>query len=71
MYQTKNALSVVDKKAAILIKEGDVEVDFENKFSQLFSSKENQELLGKNIKKLALVNATKQIADEVDKLLNQ
>ena len=70
-HQTKNALSVVDKKAAILINETDLDVDFENKFSQLLASKENQELLGKNIKKLALVNATKQIADEVDKLLNQ
>jgi UDP-N-acetylglucosamine--N-acetylmuramyl-(pentapeptide) pyrophosphoryl-undecaprenol N-acetylglucosamine transferase len=70
-HQTKNALSISEKDAAILIKEEDLDVDFENKFTQLIKSKEKQELLGRNIKKLALVNATKQIADEVDKLLKK
>ena len=69
-HQTKNANAVVDKNGAILIKEADLEVDFENKFSQLVNSKEKQQKLGENIKKLALVNATKDIADEVEKLLN-
>ena len=32
---------------------------------------EKQKELGENIKKLALVNATKQIVDEVEKLLNK
>ena len=68
-HQTKNALSVSGKEAALLIKEEDLDVDFENKFTQLIKSKEKQNLLGNNIKKLALINATKQIADEVDKLL--
>jgi UDP-N-acetylglucosamine--N-acetylmuramyl-(pentapeptide) pyrophosphoryl-undecaprenol N-acetylglucosamine transferase len=68
-HQTKNANAVVEKDGAILIKEEDLDVDFENKFSLLNSSKERQELLSKNIKKLALVNATKDIADEVEKLL--
>jgi len=68
-HQTKNANAVVEKDGAILIKEEDLDVDFENKFALLNSSQERQELLSKNIKKLALVNATKDIADEVDKLL--
>jgi len=68
-HQTKNANAVVEKDGAILIKEEDLDVDFENKFALLNSSKERQELLSKNIKKLALVNATKDIADEVEKLL--
>lgn len=70
-HQTKNALSVSGKEAALLIKEEDLDVDFENKFTQLIKSKEKQDLLGNNIKKLALINATKQIADEVDKLLKK
>lgn len=70
-HQAKNALSITEKDAAIMIKEEDLDVDFENKFTQLVKSKEKQESLGKNIKKLALVNATKQIADEVDKLLKK
>jgi UDP-N-acetylglucosamine--N-acetylmuramyl-(pentapeptide) pyrophosphoryl-undecaprenol N-acetylglucosamine transferase len=68
-HQTKNANAVVEKDGAILIKEEDLDVDFENKFALLNSSKERQELLSKNIKQLALVNATKDIADEVEKLL--
>ncbi len=68
-HQTKNANAVVEKDGAILIKEADLDVDFENKFSLLNSSKEKQELLSNNIKKLALVNATKDIADELEKLL--
>ncbi len=68
-HQTKNANAVVEKNGAILIKEEDLEVDFENKFSQIANSNEKQQELGENIKKLALVNATKDIADEVEKLL--
>jgi UDP-N-acetylglucosamine--N-acetylmuramyl-(pentapeptide) pyrophosphoryl-undecaprenol N-acetylglucosamine transferase len=68
-HQTKNAMAIVNNNAAILIKESDLEIDFENKFSQLAASKEKQKELRENIKKLALVNATKDIADEVEKLL--
>lgn len=68
-HQTKNAMAIVEKNAAMLIKETDLEIDFENKFSQLISSTEKRIELGSNIKKLALVNATKDIADEVEKLL--
>ena len=70
-HQTKNANAVVEKNGAILIKEEDLDIDFENKFSQLVNSQEKQLELGENIKKLALVNATKDIADEVEKLLKK
>ena len=69
-HQTKNAMAIVEKDAALLIKESDLEVDFENKFSQLVNSIERRKELGDNIKKLALANATKDIANEVEKLLN-
>jgi len=68
-HQTKNAMAIVNNDAALMIKEEDLEVDFENKFSQLLSSPERQEQLGNKLKELALVNATKDIANEVDKLL--
>ena len=70
-HQTKNAMAIVDKDAALLIKESDLDVDFENRFSQLVKSVENKQKLSDNIKKLALVNATKDIADEVEKLLKK
>lgn len=68
-HQAKNAQSIVDEQAAIMIKESDLEVDFQNKFTQLIVSPEKQKQLGENIKKLAMVNATSHIADEVEKLL--
>ena len=68
-HQTKNANAIVEKNGALLIKEEDLEIDFENMFSQLIASREKQKELGENIKKLALINATKDIADEVEKLL--
>lgn len=70
-HQTKNAKAIADKDAAILIKEHDLEDTFENQFTALMSSEDQRNILGQNIKKLALVNATKDIADEVEKLLNK
>ena len=70
-HQTKNAKAIVDKNAALMIKEEDLEVDFENVFSQLVQSQEKQKLLSENIKKLALVNATNDITEQVLKLLDK
>lgn len=68
-HQAKNAQAIVDEQAAILIKESDLEVDFQNKFIQLIVSPEKQQMLADNIKKLAMVNATKDIVDQVEQLL--
>ena len=68
-HHTKNANAIVEKNGALLIKEGDLEIDFENMFSQLVNSQDKQQELRENIKKLALVNATKDIADEIEQLL--
>ena len=68
-HQTKNANAIVEKNGALLIKEEDLEIDFENMFSQLVNSQDKQQELRENIKKLALVNATKDIADEIEQLL--
>jgi UDP-N-acetylglucosamine--N-acetylmuramyl-(pentapeptide) pyrophosphoryl-undecaprenol N-acetylglucosamine transferase len=68
-HQTKNAKAIVQKEAAILIKESDLDTQFELQLKELLFSATKRETLSKNIKKLALVNATKDIADEVEKLL--
>ena len=68
-HQTKNANAIAKNKAAILIKESDLDTQFEIRIEELLVSSLKREALGKNIKKLALVNATKDIADEVEKLL--
>ena len=70
-HQTKNANAVTKNKAAILIAEKELDLIFETKFSELFSSESQQELLSDNIKKLALRGATKTIVDEIEKLLTK
>ncbi len=70
-HQTKNAMAVVEKGGALMIREHDLEVNFENMFAQLIKSKERQGTLSIEIKKLALVNATRDIADEIEKLIKK
>jgi UDP-N-acetylglucosamine--N-acetylmuramyl-(pentapeptide) pyrophosphoryl-undecaprenol N-acetylglucosamine transferase len=68
-HQTKNAKAISDKNGAILIRESELETQFETVFSDLISNESKQAELSQNIKKLALPNATKQIADEIMKLV--
>jgi len=67
-HQTKNAQAIVTKNAAILIKESELD-RFQIMFSSLLEDKGRQQELGRNIKKLALSNATKNIVDEVIKIM--
>lgn len=68
-HQTKNALAIAEKDAAILVKEFNLNSEFEHRFSELIGSAEKRKQLSKNIKSLALVNATSDIVDEIEKLL--
>ena len=70
-HQTKNATSVSAKNAAILIKEEDLEKQFKKQFNQLINSENLQSELSKNIKSLAKPNATKDIVEEIEKLLKK
>ena len=68
-HQTKNALAVVKEDAAILLREKDLEESFEPVFSELIQSEQKQKTLGLNIQKMALPNATKDIVDQIEKML--
>jgi len=68
-HQTKNALAIANKNAAILIKESNLNAEFETEFSRLIASPEKKEQLSTQIKLLALANATNHIVDEIEKLL--
>ena len=68
-HQTKNALSITGKNAAIMLKESELELKFEEKFSELLSSEKRQRELSENIKKLARPNATKDIVEEIEKIM--
>ena len=70
-HQTKNALAVSEQGAALLIREQDLESNFETQFSALISSDSTQLELSTAIQKLALKNATQSIVDEIEKLLNK
>lgn len=70
-HQTKNALAVSEKEAAIVIKENELDSTFETKFSELVSSEEQQRKLSDNIKQLARPTATKDIVAEIKKLLGK
>jgi UDP-N-acetylglucosamine--N-acetylmuramyl-(pentapeptide) pyrophosphoryl-undecaprenol N-acetylglucosamine transferase len=70
-HQTKNAKAISEKNAALLIKENDLDSSFESEFSELIISEEKQKTLSENIKKLAKPNATKDIVEEIEKLLEK
>jgi UDP-N-acetylglucosamine--N-acetylmuramyl-(pentapeptide) pyrophosphoryl-undecaprenol N-acetylglucosamine transferase len=69
-HQTKNAKAIVDKKGALLIKENELDEKFETTFTDLISNEKLQRELSENIKKLSKPNATKDIVEEIIKLLN-
>ena len=68
-HQTKNAKAISDKNGAILIKESELDAQFEKVFSDLISNESKQAELSQNIKKLAKPNATKDIVEEIIKLI--
>ena len=67
-HQTKNALSITEKDAAVMIRESELE-GFMPALVDLIGDEEKRTRLSKNIKKLALPDATLRIADEVEKIV--
>jgi UDP-N-acetylglucosamine--N-acetylmuramyl-(pentapeptide) pyrophosphoryl-undecaprenol N-acetylglucosamine transferase len=68
-HQTKNALAVTSLGAGLLIKESELDASFKREFVSLINDDVLQAKLSTEIKKLALVNATSDIVDEVEKLI--
>ena len=69
-HQLKNAQAIAKKQAAILIQEKDIKTSLKKQINNLNSSSDLRNKLSKNIKKLAKVNATTLIADEIKNILN-
>lgn len=70
-HQTKNAQAIVQENAAVMIKESDLEQNFMTLWKGLIQDSQKQETLSKNIKKLALPQATSHIVNEIEQLLNE
>lgn len=68
-HQTKNAKAIVDKNGALMIKENELDTRFTSVFNNLLNDKNLQVSLSENIKKMAMPNATKDIVDEIIKLV--
>lgn len=64
-HQTKNALALVQERAAVFIADRDAEAKLVDKAIALLSDKNEQKILSDNIGKLAMPNADEVIAKEV------
>ena len=70
-HQTKNAMAIAEKEAAVLLKESEADTKFEGVFTEVLHSEEKQITLSENIKKLARPNATREIVDEIENLIGR
>ncbi|MFM7021982.1 MAG: undecaprenyldiphospho-muramoylpentapeptide beta-N-acetylglucosaminyltransferase [Flavobacteriales bacterium] len=70
-HQTKNALSLVNYNAALLIKDSEVKDKLVQTAIALLNDKEQMEKLSRNMDKLAFANATETIVSEVMKLIQK
>lgn len=68
-HQTKNAKAIVEKNGALMIKESELDEKFDEVFQNLISDEKLQNALSKNSKELAKPNATKDIVEEIIKLI--
>lgn len=68
-HQTKNARAMVEKDAALMLAEAELETGFEPLMAGLLGDPGRMERLGANLKAQAKPGATRQIADEIEKIL--
>ena len=68
-HQYKNAKALVDKNAACVLEESQLEKDFDTVLETLFKDKNQQKQLSENIKQLAKPNATSDIVNALENLI--
>lgn len=68
-HQTKNAMALVKKSAAILITDATASIELINTCIELLNDESKMKSLGNNISQLAIADAAEKIADEVMKLI--
>jgi UDP-N-acetylglucosamine--N-acetylmuramyl-(pentapeptide) pyrophosphoryl-undecaprenol N-acetylglucosamine transferase len=68
-HQTKNAMALVDKQAALLVTDADARDKLVNEVLKLVSDADKMKQLSLNIAKLALPNSAEVIANEILKLI--
>lgn len=69
-HQTKNALALVAKNAAILLKDADASTELHKVLIELLNNDKLKNDLSKNILNMAMPNASESIVNEIVKLIN-
>jgi len=70
-HQTKNAEAIVNKNAAYMIKQSELEDKFDSQIEKLFNDAGLRKSLTDNLKKLAKPNATADIIEEITKIIEK
>jgi UDP-N-acetylglucosamine--N-acetylmuramyl-(pentapeptide) pyrophosphoryl-undecaprenol N-acetylglucosamine transferase len=68
-HQTKNAMALVEKEAAIMLTDNEIDLKLFPVTLRLVKDEERCNIMAANIKSLAMPDATKAIVDEVEKLI--
>ena len=68
-HQTKNALALVNRGAAIMVTDADAGSQLVDTMLDTVADQERISSLGENVKKMALVDAAERITDEVEKII--
>lgn len=70
-HQTKNALSLVDKDAAILVREKQINSSLISELENIFNNGDKVQKMKENLKLLAKPNASCDIVNQVEKILRR
>jgi UDP-N-acetylglucosamine--N-acetylmuramyl-(pentapeptide) pyrophosphoryl-undecaprenol N-acetylglucosamine transferase len=70
-HQTKNALALVEKNAAIIVRDYDIDNQLYSSLTSLITNQEMQNNMSENIKGFARPEATEKIVDEIINLLDK
>lgn len=68
-HQTKNAMNLVEKNAARIVKDSEMQEKFWNTLSEICESENVRKEMSENLKYFAKPNAAKEIVDEIFKII--
>lgn len=70
-HQTKNAMALVNKNAAIMIRDNELQDEFAGTLNSLINDKEKMKQLGENILQLGVGDADERIFKEIEKIIKK
>lgn len=70
-HQTRNAEALVQRSAALMVKDGEAEAQLVETALQLMDEEDTRLMLGKHIKELAIDDAARRIASELKNILEE